>query len=238
MEVILLDIEGTTTPISFVHETLFPYVLSTLDEFLKAHWTDQELQFHIQALEEQARQDQPHYDAPQIISSDPDSTRKSLIDNIQWQMKLDRKTSALKGLQGYMWRFGYQSGQLQGVMFDDAVQAIKNWTQEGKRVYIYSSGSVEAQKLIFGYSDHGNLLQYISGHYDTKVGAKTSSDSYRKIAEDIKTKPENTLFISDNIREIEAANQAGMQVVVSVRPGNAPLPSHNFAESSDFTTIH
>ncbi|KAJ2452291.1 enolase-phosphatase E1 [Coemansia sp. RSA 2336] len=233
MQVILLDIEGTTTPISFVHDTLFPYVLSTLHEFLESHWTDPELQPHIQALRRQALED---HDAPQI-SDDPAKTRESLIANVQWQMKLDRKTGALKGLQGYMWRFGYQSGKLRGVMFADAVEAIKKWTGEGKQVYIYSSGSVEAQKLIFGYSDHGNLLQYISGHYDTKVGAKTSSDSYGKIAEDIQAKPENILFISDNIREIEAADKAGMQVVVSVRPGNAPLPSHSFAESSNFTTL-
>ncbi|KAJ2388781.1 Enolase-phosphatase E1 [Coemansia sp. RSA 2603] len=124
-------------------------------------------------------------------------------------------------------------------MFDDAVQAIKKWSTD-RKIYIYSSGSVEAQKLIFGYSDHGDLLSYISGHYDTNIGSKQESQSYTKIAEDIGISPNRIMFISDNENEIRAADQAGFQTVVSVRPGNLALTEttkKNYRLTSDFMEL-
>ncbi|KAJ1661887.1 enolase-phosphatase E1 [Coemansia sp. RSA 1813] len=231
-DIVLLDIEGTTTPISFVHDVLFPYVTNNAKEFLEQRWTDPEVQKHVRAIAEQANKD---VDAG-IVSAVPvdlgsvdlsqQSTadvRQKVLANIEWQMKADRKIGALKGLQGYMWRFGYEDGQLKGVMYDDAVDAIRRWTENNCKVYIYSSGSVEAQKLIFGHSDHGDLLPYISGHYDTRVGSKLEASSYTTIANDIGLAPERILFVSDNIDEIRAADCVGMQTVVSFRPGNASI---------------
>ncbi|KAJ2522705.1 enolase-phosphatase E1 [Coemansia sp. RSA 2049] len=246
-DVVLLDIEGTTTPISFVHDVLFPYVTNNVKEFLEQRWGDPEVQTHVRAIAEQANKD---VDAG-IASAVPidlgaleagqqsvADVRQGVLANIEWQMKADRKIGALKGLQGYMWRFGYEDGELKGVIYDDAVEAIQRWTKNGRKVYIYSSGSVEAQKLIFGYTNHGDLLPYISGHYDTKVGSKVMASSYSAIAKDIGQAPERILFVSDNINEIHAASSAGMQTVVSIRPGNAPIDDMaQFKSTENFMNI-
>ncbi|KAJ2021893.1 enolase-phosphatase E1 [Coemansia sp. S610] len=241
-DIVLLDIEGTTTPISFVHEALFPYVARSVGEFLETRWTDPEVQTHVQAIAQQANEDVKNGIAAAIaIDLDADSSdeiRRKVLANVDWQMKADRKIGALKGLQGYMWRFGFESGILKGEMYPDAVKAIERWVEAGKRVFIYSSGSVEAQKLIFGYSDHGDLLQFISGHYDTKVGGKTEDKSYRSIVEDIGVLPARVLFVSDNVFEIQAADTAGLQTMVSVRPGNAPIKDDcKFQTTTDFMSI-
>ncbi|KAJ2006374.1 enolase-phosphatase E1 [Coemansia thaxteri] len=241
-DVVLLDIEGTTTPISFVHEVLFPYVADSVAEFLATRWADEEVQTHVQAIARQANEDVAAGIASAVgIDLDADSSdeiRRKVLANIEWQMKADRKIGALKGLQGYMWRFGFESGQLKGAMYPDAVQAMKRWHESGKRIFIYSSGSVEAQKLIFGFSDHGDLQDYISGYYDTKVGPKTSAASYSNIAQDIGLHPTRILFISDNILEIQAAALAELQVRISVRPGNAAISADaQYPRSTDFMTI-
>ncbi|KAJ2325475.1 enolase-phosphatase E1 [Coemansia sp. RSA 2702] len=239
--VVLLDIEGTTTPISFVHDVLFPYVTENIKQFLESRWDDPAVQAHVRAIAEQADKDiKSGIDLAVEVNLDEGSVSEiqhAVVENVKWQMEADRKVGALKGLQGYMWQFGYKSGDLCGVMFADAVEAIKQWVRTGRKVYIYSSGSVEAQELIFGYSDHGDLLGYISGHYDTKIGSKVESTSYTAITSDIGIEPERVLFVSDNIREIQAADAAGLQTVLSIRPGNAPVAPHAFAVSSDFTTI-
>ncbi|KAJ2491716.1 enolase-phosphatase E1 [Coemansia sp. RSA 2050] len=241
-DIVLLDIEGTTTPISFVHETLFPYVARSVGEFLETRWTDPEVQTHVRAIAQQANEDVKNgITAAIAIDLDADSSdeiRRKVLANVDWQMRADRKIGALKGLQGYMWRFGFESGTLKGEMYPDAVKAIEHWVKAGKRVFIYSSGSVEAQKLIFGYSDHGDLLCYISGHYDTKVGGKTEDKSYMRIAEDIGVQPARVLFVSDNVLEIQAADKAGLQAVVSIRPGNAPIKDDcKFQTTTDFMSI-
>ncbi|KAJ1719369.1 Enolase-phosphatase E1 [Coemansia erecta] len=242
-DIVLLDVEGTTTPISFVHEVLFPYILDNVDRFLEAQWQDPTVQEHVRAIADQANKDAQagivHAIPIDLDTDTPEEIRQKVAVNVRWQMKIDRKIAALKGLQGYMWRFGYTGGQLQGVMFDDAVQAIKKWSADCK-VYIYSSGSVEAQKLIFGFSDHGDLLPCISGHYDTNIGLKQESQSYTRIAEDIGIPPSRIMFISDNENEIRAADQAGFQTVVSVRPGNLTLTESakkNYRLTSDFTEL-
>ncbi|KAI9505145.1 2,3-diketo-5-methylthio-1-phosphopentane phosphatase [Coemansia spiralis] len=244
-DIVLLDIEGTTTPISFVRDVLFPYVANNAKAFLEQRWEDPEMQKHMRAIAVQANKDVEAC-IPEAIPialdslADPQSAeaKRRVLANIDWQMKANRKIGALKGLQGYMWRFGYEAGQLKGVMYPDAVGAIKKWVQNERKVYIYSSGSVEAQKLIFGYSDHGDLLRYISGHYDTKIGSKLESSSYTTIAGDIGVSPEHILFVSDNIKEILAADKAGMQTMVSVRPGNVPIDTkYEYPKSTNFTEI-
>ncbi|KAJ2388616.1 enolase-phosphatase E1 [Coemansia sp. RSA 2559] len=246
-DIVLLDVEGTTTPISFVHDVLFPYVASNAKEFLEQRWADPEVQKHVRAIAAQANKDVDagiafavpvDLGALELNKQSAADVRHSVLTNIEWQMKADRKVGALKGLQGYMWRFGYEDGRLKGVMYDDAVDAIRRWTESGRKVYIYSSGSVEAQKLIFGYSDHGDLLPYISGHYDTKIGSKLEASSYATIAKDIGLAPGRILFVSDNIDEIRAADYVGMQTMVSVRPGNAPIDDiSKFKSTGNFMDI-
>ncbi|EFX62405.1 hypothetical protein DAPPUDRAFT_68011, partial [Daphnia pulex] len=178
---------------------------------------------------------------PEIASSleTPTLIQSSVITNVNWNMDQDRKMTALKQLQGHMWREGYSSGEIQGHLYEDVEEALKLWTSSGKKVYIYSSGSVEAQKLLFQHSVAGNLLQYFSGHFDTKIGLKIESASYQEISKSIAVAPDKILFLTDLPAEAIAANEAGVQVKLLVRPGNAPLNEetlqrfgicHNFKE--------
>jgi len=224
---IVLDIEGTTTSIKFVKDVLFPYIRNNLRNHLEGSWTSSELQNDVESLREQAKADmvQGLKDAPQIGNADADKALviDSVLANVAWQMDQDRKITALKQLQGHMWRDGYQKSILQGHVYDDVVDALKLWTSSGKKVYIYSSGSVEAQKLLFGHSIYGNLLEYLSGHFDTKVGLKGQSSSYSQIAKTIGIEPEAILFLTDIPAEAVAANEAGMAAYLMSRPGNAAL---------------
>ncbi|KAM3940354.1 enolase-phosphatase E1 isoform 2-T2 [Leptodactylus fuscus] len=159
---------------------------------------------------------------------------KGVVDNVHWQMSLDRKTTALKQLQGHMWRSAYASGKVKGEVYDDVVPALNKWKEAGLKLYIFSSGSVEAQKLLFGYSIEGDLLELFQGHFDTTVGSKVESESYRRIADRIGCPTDNILFLTDVIYEAEAAREAGVHVAVAVRPGNAALTDE---EKSKFHLI-
>ncbi|KAF9994992.1 Enolase-phosphatase E1 [Entomortierella chlamydospora] len=228
-DAVVSDIEGTTTPIVFVKEILFPFVTSKLSEFLKKNWSSKEMKKAVEELRVQAAKDVADGlpDATLIATESADiSTEKvheDVIASITWQMKADRKIAALKTFQGYMWKEGYTNGDLKGEIYEDVIPALDQWKNEGKKLYIYSSGSIEAQKLLFGFSEKGDLLHYFSGHYDTTIGQKIESESYTKIASDIGLSPNRILFLSDNIHEIVAAKKAGFQAVVTDRPGNATL---------------
>ncbi|KAG0334437.1 Enolase-phosphatase E1 [Podila horticola] len=228
-EVVVSDIEGTTTPIVFVKENLFPYVTSKLPEFLKRNWAAEEMKTAIEALRVQAAKDiadglaEATPIAVESAEISADKVQQDVIACIGWQMKADRKIGALKAFQGYMWKEGYASGDLKGEIYPDVIPSFDQWKAEGKKLYIYSSGSISAQKLLFGFSQSGDLLHYFAGHYDTTIGQKVEAESYTKIAKDIGLEPSKILFLSDNIHEIVAAKKAGLQVVVTDRPGNAPL---------------
>ncbi|CEG83636.1 Putative Enolase-phosphatase E1 [Rhizopus microsporus] len=227
-DTVVLDIEGTITPITFVHETLFPYVTSGLKAFLDRVWDSPELKDQIELLRKQAKQDVDNKLSeanliPTEAEASPEEIKSSVIKNINWQMKADRKIGALKSFQGYMWKEGYESGELRGVIYDDVLPRLDQWIAEGKKIYIYSSGSVPAQKLLVGFSTKGDLSKYFSGYFDTKIGLKIEPESYKKIAQEINKECSSILFVSDNIKEIVAANEVGYQVVISDRPGNAPL---------------
>ncbi|KAJ3162451.1 Enolase-phosphatase E1 [Geranomyces michiganensis] len=235
---VVLDIEGTTTPITFVHDVLFPYVSNHLASFLAAHWTDPECVEKVAALREQADKDIaaevpgaiPVLPLPAASGEDSgnEAVRASVVANVQWQMAIDRKIGPLKALQGYMWRSAYESGEILGDVYPDVLPALRKWTQEyGLPVYIYSSGSVEAQKLLFGWSVNGDMLDLFRGHFDTSIGLKVEADSYRQICKEIAQEARDALFVSDNVREIEAAVAAGLQVAIANRPGNAPLLATN-----------
>ncbi|KAG0317718.1 Enolase-phosphatase E1 [Dissophora globulifera] len=228
-DVVVSDIEGTTTPIVFVKENLFPYVTNNLPDFLKRNWASDEMTSAVEALRAQATKDladglstaTPIATESDVISAE--KVQQDVIASIAWQMAADRKIGPLKAFQGYMWREGYGNGDLKGDIYDDVVPAFDQWKAEGKKLYIYSSGSVPAQKLIFGFSKKGDMLHYFSGYYDTDIGHKVQAESYSKIASDIGVAPSKILFLSDNIHEIVAAKKAGLQAVVLDRPGNAEL---------------
>lgn len=210
-------------------ETLFPYVRDNLRDYLRAHWEEEECQRDVGLLRKQAQEDAGLDGAVPIPlesgSGDEELERviQAVVDNVLWQMALDRKTTALKQLQGHMWRAAYTTGHVKGEVFEDVVPAIRKWREAGMKVYIYSSGSVEAQKLLFGYSTEGDILELFDGHFDTKIGPKVESESYRRIAASIGCATNNILFLTDVPREANAAEEADTHVAVVIRPGNAGL---------------
>jgi len=227
--VLLIDIEGTTTPISFVANKLFPFIKEQLDTFLYRNWYSDEVLLAIEKLKEQVNVDvECGMDSvPRIVSAKTRSQRSSFLEsvkkNVLWQMSQDRKTTALKYLQGLMWREAYYSGKIKGEVFMDVKVALEKLQKQNFQIFIYSSGSVEAQKLLFKYSEHGNMLPLFDGHFDTTIGSKREKESYQKIAENISCKLEQILFLTDVLQEADAAFIAGLHVCIVVRPGNKPL---------------
>ncbi|KAI9144979.1 enolase-phosphatase E1-like protein [Paraphysoderma sedebokerense] len=228
---VVSDIEGTTTSISFVKDVLFPYVTDNVDEFLKTNFEDKKVQELIQDLKKQSQTDaSEELDnfAPILDDeSDQDKFIESIVNNIRWQMKHDRKVTALKAFQGYMWKTAYEKGEVQGEIYDDVLPAFEKWTESHIPIYIYSSGSVSAQKLLFGYTKHGDLCKYFKGHFDTTIGSKLQPASYIDIAKKVGKEPKEILFLSDNVKELQAAKTAGYQVRLAIRPGNAKVTEEN-----------
>jgi len=211
-KVILLDIEGTTTPIDFVHKKLFPFAETRMAEFVLESFEDLRDEIE-QLVEEHTR----YNDAENLDPNSPGSVSAYLVHLI----KVDRKSTPLKSIQGKIWQVGYESGELKSEIFPDVPPALERWTAAGKIIAIYSSGSVLAQKLLFKYTDHGDLTPYISAYFDTTSGGKRESESYRKIASELSLPPEEILFVSDVLAELDAANNAGFQTALSIRKGNA-----------------
>ena len=237
---IVLDIEGTTTSIRFVYDALFPYVRTHVAAYLEAHWGDDAIQRDIDALRVQAAADLAAGlgDAPQVPSEgSPQEIRRAALANITWQMDSDRKTTGLKSLQGKIWRDAYQSGELKGHIDVDVEGALRRWHAQGTPIYIYSSGSVAAQKLLFGHSQAGDLRPLLAGYFDTTTGPKKVASSYVAIAEAIGVAVEDIVFATDNIDEAIAARDAGVNAVLSIRPGNAALPSHTFRTIDSFEQL-
>jgi enolase-phosphatase E1 len=209
---VLLDIEGTTTPIAFVHDVLFPFARVRVAEWLSAgEVSDRESIGRMLDRERAADRD-----APDGITS-----REAYAC---WLMDQDRKSPALKELQGLIWERGYQAGQLRGVVFDDVPGAIRRWRGGGYDVAIYSSGSELAQRRLFESVPQGDLTPFISHFFDTRVGAKKDAGSYRAIARALGGSPSDVLFLSDVVSELDAAADAGCHVALTIRPGNTPQP--------------
>jgi len=235
MTAIILDIEGTTTSISFVYEVLFPYAREHCQEYLAAHWSSASLQTVIKQIREDARADQA---AGLAVSTIPEScTIEDVVKSVQSQMDLDRKNRGLKSLQGSIWVAGYESGEVKGHLFRDVAPALKRWNDAGIPVYIYSSGSVAAQKLLFGHSEAGDLLNLLSGHFDTEIGGKREAQSYTNIAKALNLAPSEIVFATDNVLEADAAFEAGMKVVVMDRPGNPETGDHSHRVLVNFDSI-
>ena len=215
---ILLDIEGTTTPIAFVHDVLFTYARQHVRDYVVQHLND--LTGDITQLQEEHAHDVNGGAQPPPFTNDPDS----IAAYVHWLIDRDRKSTGLKSLQGKIWREGYANGTLKAQVFADVRPAFEGWQKARLRISIFSSGSALAQQLLFAHTDDGDLTTFISDYFDTNVGAKGDAESYRRIANGMSLTPREIVFISDVTTELEAANAAGMATRLSVRPGNPPQP--------------
>jgi len=224
---ILLDIEGTTTPIEFVHQVLFPYARARAKDHLDER--------DVAALRAEHRAE-PAQDAPPWNRADE---RASAEAYVYWLMDRDRKSTALKDLQGRIWEAGYRTGDLKGKgeVYDDVCPALVRWRNAGKDISIFSSGSVQAQRNLFANTTAGDLSTYLSSYFDTTTGPKREAASYHRIARALRRKPPEVLFVSDVVAELDAARAAGMQTALCVRgsvPPDVSPPAHprihSFAE--------
>jgi enolase-phosphatase E1 len=207
---VVTDIEGTTTSLDFVQEVLFPYARQSMAEYVRTHGSQiGDITAETAAIV--GRSDLEARELTQIL--------------LRW-MDEDRKVTPLKTLQGRIWRMGYESGQLQGHVYDDAVRALRGWHESGLRLYIYSSGSIEAQKLLFSHTQHGDLTPLFSGYFDTTTGPKQQPSSYERIADSLALAASSIVFLSDHAGELRAAASAGMQTVLVARerPSGANEP--------------
>lgn len=207
IEAIVTDIEGTTSSIAFVHEVLFPYARDHLAGFVAGHGHETAVRAELDAAKREA--------------GDPTMSDGAVLAVLLRWIAEDRKATPLKALQGMIWAEGYRAGGFQGHVYDDAAEALRSWHRAGKRLYIYSSGSVAAQKQIFGHTEFGDLTALFAGYFDTTTGPKKDADSYRKIAREIAMAPGRILFLSDSPEEIAAARGAGFQTVQLRRPGES-----------------
>jgi len=201
---ILTDIEGTTSSISFVKDVLFPYARERLPAFVVTHTDDSDVQHWLGEAAKEAG----------LVSA----TQQEIIDLLLSWIDADRKSTALKALQGMIWHDGYASGEYRAHVYPEVPARLRAWTAAGKRLYVYSSGSVPAQKLLFGHTDAGDLAPLFSGYFDTAMGAKREAESYRRIAAAIGDPAPGILFLSDIVEELDAAGAAGLQTMLVARP--------------------
>jgi len=218
---VLLDIEGTTTPVDFVTRVLFPYARAHARDFLARRGG--ELRDDIARLLSEHEADARAGQSPPPWRDDSAETvLDSAAAYVHWLMDRDRKSTALKSLQGRIWEEGYQQGDLRGQVYPDVPPALARWRARGREVAIFSSGSVLAQKLLFSRSEAGDLTPFLRAYFDTTTGAKADRESYRKIAARLGHAPAQVLFVSDVTAELHAARAAGMATRLCVREGPRP----------------
>ena len=233
---ILLDIEGTTTPLAFVTRTLFPYARVHLRAYLEAQTdTPQFLALVDSFRNEHAEDARSHEPVPEWSNT---ATRPSVEVYARWLMDRDRKSPALKELQGRIWEQGYETGDLVGDVFPDVAPALARWRAAGISLGIFSSGSVLAQQWLFRRSSAGDLSPLLQRYFDTAVGKKQDAASYTRIASETDERPAEILFLSDVVAELDAARAAGMRTTMTERPGNAPQPPHDHPVVRSFDEIH
>jgi len=225
--VILTDIEGTTSSISFVKDVLFPYARRELPRFVAEHGHEPEVRRWLDQV---------------AIENGGLCQDAMIVETLQGWIDEDRKHTALKALQGMVWTAGYRNADFTAPVYPDAVAALRRWHGNGHRLAVYSSGSVPAQKLFFGFSEAGDLTPLFSGWFDTEVGGKRETDSYRRIVQRIGREPADILFLSDVVEELDAAREAGLDTILLDRRDDYPQPREGEAANGhrrveDFSQI-
>jgi enolase-phosphatase E1 len=233
VRVVLLDIEGTTTPIDFVYKTLFPYASLHVESFLATRSAEPEIRTIVQDLKAEHAKDA----AAELAPPDwPDASKNELRDSVEyvrWLIARDSKCTPLKALQGKIWQQGFESGDLHGEVYPDVPPAFARWRRQGRDIVIYSSGSVLAQKLLFSSVPSGDLTREIREFFDTGVGVKTAPASYTNIAAAMQKPPQEFLFLSDAQKEVAAAQSAGMFAALCEREATTPNRSPDAITSFD-----
>lgn len=219
-QLILLDIEGTVSPLAFVHDVMFPYARQRAGDYLAMHWGTA-------VISQLAR------DVGVAGFASPAEAEVA----VHRLMEADAKVPGLKQLQGMIWEKGFRNGELRSRIFDDVPDALADWCRQGREIRIYSSGSVHAQKLFFAHTQRGDLSVHFSGYYDTTTGSKRDTASYLAIAADCGLKADRILFVSDVVEELNAARNAGMFTVLALRPGNPPALLHDHPAITSFSEI-
>jgi len=275
---VLLDIEGTTCPVTFVGDVLFPYAAEQLLPYLKQHYAQAPIRtllkeiysawqldtspeaialsstvsgFTLPVCTEDPTGSADRAHGGEAIGADVraesgHSSGSGQLEGLSpedaciylnWLIKQDRKLTALKDLQGLIWEQGYQDGTLVAPLFSDVPEALSRWHHKGIQLSVYSSGSIQAQKLLYSHTNHGDLSHLFSHWFDTRTGAKNQTASYVSIARALRTNPEHVLFISDVVDELKAASSAQMTVLLSRRPGNTPCQAEGFPMIDDFSML-
>jgi enolase-phosphatase E1 len=221
---ILLDVEGTTTPVAFVHDVLFGYAREHVEGFLRAHWEDAGTRADATALRAER-------------SDESDGDLEGIVAYVHELIRQDRKSTALKSLQGRIWEAGYRDGTLVGQVYPDVPPALSRWRRQGRDTCIFSSGSVLSQRLLFSHTEAGDLTPYLRDYFDTTTGPKRSAGSYAAIAESLDLAPAAVLFISDVVAELDAAREAGMDTRLCVRDGAEPQDAGGHDPIRDFDEV-
>ncbi|MCB9229148.1 MAG: acireductone synthase [Deltaproteobacteria bacterium] len=221
---IIMDIEGTTTSIHFVHDVLFPYARKQIGHFILGHQDKKAVQICLKQCSDFLEKTE----SLKVSGTD-------LLPHLLRWIDEDRKYAPLKELQGMIWQHGYQQGDYTAHLYEDVLPNWNRWKTCGIRLAIYSSGSVMAQQLLFSHTCHGNLSSFISAHYDTRIGNKKEPSSYKSIATSLQTPVKKLYFLSDSVSELEAAQEAGLNCFHIVRPGSQP--SDFIPAVSDFNEI-
>jgi enolase-phosphatase E1 len=222
IEAIVTDIEGTTSSLSFVKDVLFPYARERMEGFVCAHGEESAVRKLL--------------DDMRAAAGRPLTEAEVIAQLLQW-IDEDKKITPLKALQGMIWEAGYRQGDFTGHVYEDAVRNLRRWKEQGIRLYVFSSGSVQAQRLLFAYSDYGDLTPLFSGYFDTTIGAKRAAAAYEKIAAAIDIAPSHILFLSDIKEELDAARAAGMRTAWLMRDAK-PDPGAAHLQARDFDAVH
>ena len=222
IKAIVLDIEGTTCPVSFVSQTLFPYAQKQLAKTISRPDRESTITNIIQEVITEWKKDTDNTSKELLLQTNNQTTPsdKDVIRYLDYLIQCDRKSTALKELQGIIWEQGYTNGELQSPLFADVIPALDNWKKQGLSIAVYSSGSVKAQQLLYSNTQRGNISDRFSQWFDTRTGPKLEANSYTKISELLKLKPQSIVFVSDHPGECDAAQMSGMQTRFCLREGN------------------
>lgn len=222
---IITDIEGTTSRISFVTDVLFPYAAKQLPAFLQQHQHKLDVAAELETIR-------------QLINK-PEASIEEIVTQLQQWIATDQKITPLKALQGMIWQQGYEQGDFTGHLYPDVAAQLQAWHQQGIRLYIYSSGSVQAQQLLFRYSDFGDMTPLLSGYFDTRIGAKREVSSYQAIVQQLQLPPQQIAFLSDITQELDAAQTAGLctiQLIREQQPAGAHKTANDFYQAGEKLT--